>query len=491
MKTKNIFNMKSILAVLLLSAIGFTGCKKFLDVNENPNNPATATPDLLLPTVEASVGQLMGNHLQVYGNIWAQYWTQRPGASQYRTFDQYNVTNTTFDRTWLTIYRSALQNAQLIIDSKVLESEQYKGIAYLLKAYTFQVATDAFGDIPIAQALQATDFGNPKYDKQEAVYDSIFTYIDKGLALVKATGNSPGTQDMVFQGQMSNWEAFANTLKLKAYMRLSNVNAEKAKTGIIALYAANPTFLTADAQINYIATGGNQNPLYNEMVALGRTQNLGASGTAVKAFSANTDPRAFAFYSFTAGSTDTIAYILQGTSNLSANSRKVVSTPSPLVGGDVLNETSATAPVKFISASESAFLQAEAVVRGYISGDAKALFEQGIAASFTSAKIPAAAAAYIATAPDAIFPATTEGKIKAIITQKYYAMCGTQGFEAWTEYRRTGYPDFIITSLSSVLGGEDKPLRFLYPNSEVTTNVNFPGTVPLTTPVWWDKDLLK
>jgi hypothetical protein len=487
MKTKNIFSPKGLIVALLLSTVAFGGCKKFLDVNENPNNPETATPTLLLPTVEASIGQLMGNGLQIYGNIWAQYWTQRPGASQYRTFDQYNVTNTTFDRTWLTIYRNALQNAQLIIDSKTSNSDQFKGIAYLLKAYTFQVATDAFGDIPLTEALNAANFASPKYDTQATVYDSIFTYVDKGLALVKSTGTSPGTQDMVFGGVMANWEAFGNTLKLKAYMRLSNVDAAKARAGIAALYATNPTFLTADAQITYTTTGGNQNPLFNEMVALSRTQNLGASRTAVTAFATNNDPRAFAYYSLASTSTDTIAYIVQGSSNQSINSRKIVSTPSPLVGGDVLNDNSATAPVKFMSAAESAFLQAEAVARGYVSGNVLALFNQGITASFTAANIPASAAAYIASAPDAVLPASADGQIKAIITQKYYAMCGAQGFEAWTEYRRTGYPDFIITSVSSVIGGENKPLRFLYPNSEVTTNTNFPGTIPLTTPVWWDK----
>jgi hypothetical protein len=77
--------------------------------------------------------------------------------------------------------------------------------------------------------------------------------------------------------------------------------------------------------------------------------------------------------------------------------------------------------------------------------------------------------------------------IRAIITQKYYAMCGFQGFEAWTEWRRTNYPEFWVPSAASVIGAERRPLRFLYPNSEITSNLNYPGTVPLYEPVWWDK----
>jgi len=64
-------------------------------------------------------------------------------------------------------------------------------------------------------------------------------------------------------------------------------------------------------------------------------------------------------------------------------------------------------------------------------------------------------------------------------------MTGLQGFEAWTEYRRTGYPTFLVVSKASLLGGALMPQRLLYPNSEAISNLNFPGLVPVTTPVWW------
>jgi len=136
---------------------------------------------------------------------------------------------------------------------------------------------------------------------------------------------------------------------------------------------------------------------------------------------------------------------------------------------------------------ESYFLQAEAVARGWATGNLSNLFTTGIRRSFDALGISASATAYIQNAPDAQLPGTTAGNIRAIITQKYYAMNGFQGFEAWTEWRRTGYPDFIQTSAASTLGAGRMPLRFLYPNSEVTTNLNYPGTIPIYEPVWWDK----
>lgn len=493
MNQKYLFKTKQLLLTVMIAAAGLSGCKKFLDVNENPNNPDSASPTLLLPASQAAIGQIVGNFFQIYGNIWGQYWTQNPTSSQYRTIDQYNPAATAFDRPWLVLYRNALINADLITKASGSSLEYTKGIAYLMKAYAFQVTTDAFGDIPVKEALQGNTFQAPKYDAQAVVYDSVFKYIDQGMALISvASSASPGAQDMVFQGNMANWKAFANTLKLRAYLRLSYVDAAKAQAGVQALYATNPTFLTVDASIKYLSTGGNENPLHNEMIGLSRTQNIVASSTAVGRFDANNDPRVARYYDLIAtdATAKTERSIAQGTYNAPANNGKTVSPPSALVGGRANNSASATAPVKFISAAESYFLQAEAVARGWTNGSGvlATLYAQGIQASFTAVGA-GDATAYIATAPDGAvaLAGNTEALVKAIITQKYYAMCGFQGFEAWTEWRRTGYPSFFVQSAASTIGAGRMPLRMVYPSTEANSNANFPGVVPIYTPVWWDK----
>jgi hypothetical protein len=490
MKTRYINIAKKLLVLLAIGTVGLGGCKKFIDVNENPNNPVTASPNLLLPTVEAGLSQLVGNNYQIYGNIWAEYWTQSPSSSQYRSLEQYNVTNTAFDRPWDITYRNVLQNAQTIINSTAPNNELTRGIAYILKAYSVQLTTDAYGDIPLTEALNASQFGSPHYDAQALVYDSIFHYIDLGIASLNVTtATSPGQQDMIFGGDKAKWTAFANTLKLRAYLRLSQVDPAKAQAGVAALYTAGAVFLTQDATMTFTTTGGNENPLYNEMVGLGRTQNLVASATAVTHLKANADPRLAKFYEPVPGQ-DTIAYITQGAYR--TNSTKLVSAPSSLVGGNAAaaaSAQSAVAPVKLISAAESYFLQAEAVARGWGGNAAElaTIYNTGITTSFTALGLTAAqATAYIASAPEAKLPGNPNGNIRAIITQKYYAMDGFQGFEAWTEWRRTGYPDFLVPSVASIIGAGHVPLRFLYPNTEVTTNLNYPGTVALTVPVWWD-----
>jgi hypothetical protein len=477
-------------AVLLLSS----GCKKFLNVNQDPNNLVNAQPAQLLPTIEASIGVALGDDYYPFGNIWAQYFTQSAVASQYKTIDQYLQVNADFNYAWNHLYQNALINDQLMIASIGNNAAQFQDLAigYVLKAYTLQLATDAFGDIPMNQALQGSANKSPAYDPQATVYDIIFSLLHQGKALMNNSDpNKPGAEDLIFQGDMDKWIAFANTLELRAYLRLTQINPTKAQAGVQALYATGATFLNTNAQMTYSATGGNQNPFYIKEVALGKTPNLAPSQTVISAFLRNNDPRRFALFDTTGTALpgqvgpDTIIYLPQGAYFSFTN--KVCTPPNGLLtAGNAQSANSALAPLFLISQSESLFLQAEAVARGWGSGStAISLFTQGIQASFAACGIPGSSAAYLASAPDAQFHATVAAQIKDIITQKYYAMCGTQGFEAWTEWRRTGYPSFFVPSAAA--GGLPFPVRFLYPQSELTGNLHYPGTVPESTPVWWNK----
>ena len=466
--------------VALLTA---TGCKKFLDVNENPNAPVTATDDLLLPSTQAAIGMAVGNNLQVFGSLYAQYWTQSTTSSQYKTIEQYASTPAAFDRVWGILYNDALTDIQLLEQSR---NPNYVAIALLEKAYAFQLLTDAFGDVPLKDALKGNQALSPAYDAQAEVYDSVFAWTKRGIALAGTSTIKPGADDIIFGGNMDRWKQFGNTLLLKAYLRLSEKDAAKAQAGIQALYATNPQFLTTDARISYLTTGGNQNPLYAEGVGLSRTQNLVVSNTALDAFKANNDPRLNVVY--TKNSDSVVVGIPQG----SYDTQPAVAPtfPAPITGGRFATATgniAATAPVKLISAAESYFLQAEAVARGWAPGSVTTLFQAGIKASFDFLGIDAAQyTTYIATAKDAQLPADPAGQIKAIITQKYYAMNGFQGFEAWTEWRRTGYPNILVKSAASTLGTNDLPARLLYPGTEITRNSNFPGLKEITDKVWWD-----
>lgn len=477
-------SIKFYLIALAVTAAVLPGCKKFLDVNENPNETEKAGVEQILPSIQASVAYVTGQEFQTFGGIWAQYWTQAQTSNQYKTIDSYASSSSDFNTLWASLYAGALSDTDSLINKAgVKKFDNHAAIAYCMRAYAFQLLTDAFGDIPLKAALKGEGNLSPTYDTQEEVYDSIFVWLDRAATLAdNNTDFVPGAEDLIFGGDMDLWKQFANTLKLRAYMRLSEVNPGKAQAGIAALYTAGADFLEEDAQVNYTKVGNNQNPLYAEMVGLSFVQNLRASATAAKQLEANGDPRLFTFYTLVSG---VVQSTYQGSFD-TTNTARALSRPSPLVGGDARTDESALAPVKLISAAESYFLQSEAAARTWGTGNAQALFISGINASFDSYHVDDAAD-YIATAPAAQWPAGMTAQIKAIITQKYFAMCGNQNFEAWSEYRRTGYPDFLVESFSSVLPDGQKPARFLYPQTEITRNSNFPGLKKVEEKVWWDK----
>jgi Starch-binding associating with outer membrane len=493
---------------MLLAIVCATSCKKYLNDNLNPNVAHTATVQALLPTGQMYIASPLGVDLEVTGSIWGQYWTQDPGAEQYRNLEQYLPTTSTFETPWDNLYL-ALQNLQEMQKVAVAENKKpYVAIALLMKAYTFQLITDAWGDAPYTQALQATQ-GNsyPKYDVQKTIYGGMLGLVDSASTIIgsiKANDpNLPGSDDLIYAGNMAEWQKFANTLKLRMLLRLAYIDPATAATGIASLPPAGSSSYislnTDEAQIHFYNSAGNKNPFYAEGVGLGYTQNVVASSTCINVMGAENDPRIGVFFEPT--NDGTYVGIPQGQYD-AVVAAGFFSIPSPYVAGDVNDPTSATAPVKFLSCYESYFLQAEAVARGWLTGASdSALYYAGIQANFEDYNTAfnasynatsgfygdTALSAYLAGGGQfATYPtdSSVEGKIHWIVTQKWFSMCGNQGFEAWTEWRRTGYPNFFTYSYNSLIG-KQFPKRFIYPASEVTQNVNFPGLVPVTTNVWW------
>jgi hypothetical protein len=168
--------------------------------------------------------------------------------------------------------------------------------------------------------------------------------------------------------------------------------------------------------------------------------------------------------------------------------------PGPTTGanasviGSAAGAATAAAPVRLLTAYESYFLQAEAAARGWAPGIADSLFKDGIRVSFSYLGLTTAQAnTYLTNAYWANYPSagSLTQKLRHINTQKWFSMNGLQGFEGWTEWRRTGYPDFLKPSIGNATSNVF-PARFLYPDNEFSRNANFPGQKDVTDKVWWD-----
>ncbi len=511
-------NRKIIITAAAGLLFGISSCKKFLDVNNNPNTSPTATVQTLLPAAELYVASTVGVDLQINGSIWGEFWTQSPNASQYRSLEQYAPGQDYFSTPWTNLYTAGENFYQLYNLADSQHKKQYKAISLAMKAYTFQLLTDAWGDVPYKQALKGafadSNIVNPKYDSQRVVYRGILANLDSALKLINPSDNvHPTSDDLIYGGDMKKWRKFCYTLKLRIYMRMSKIDPVTAQAGVIALYA-DPNFVLIgpgdDAFIGFGASSSSKSPLYAEAssTTMGGIQNLVGSKTCIDQMNNNGDPRAYVFYEGTSASGGgSVVGVAQGDYATSVLST-AYSIPNVYVAGDANQTASGSAPVNLLTSWESYFLQAEVVARGWVGSSSgytdDSLFWYGIKANFDYYST-GLNATYGAPATTSIFmdymtgamigsPGTwtvypTAGtltqKIQFIITQKWFAMCGNQGFEAWCEQRRTGYPDFFVVSKNSLIGA-NYPRRFLYPTSESTRNVNFPGLAPITSKPWWD-----
>lgn len=227
----------SIAALLLLTIVG-TSCKKFLDVNKNINDPTPSSVGLsmVLSSAEVNIGRnlSLGSGL---GNTMAVYTHQvtgRVGADRYGAGEA----------GWDSFYGS-ITNLNVIIARGAEEKRfVYAGIAKILKAYTFSMMVDIWGDVPYSEFDKFNEgIIQPKFDKGAEIYPKLIALLDQGIAdLNNPTINpsKPGNDDYIYKGNVANWIKAANTIKLKLYTQVRLV--QDVKTQVAALLA-NPSML--------------------------------------------------------------------------------------------------------------------------------------------------------------------------------------------------------------------------------------------------------
>lgn len=479
--------MKKIILVLIGFGILFS-CDSQLDINRDPDSltPADLAFDVELPGSITAVAGVQGANWAIIGGIWSQMWAQSLSSSQYRVVDNYTLgtTDALSTGSWNAAYDGLLDIRNIKKNALEAENWNYYLIATTLECYLSQMLVDWYGDIPYTEANDPTIF-QPNFDSGQDIYDLMIADIDDALGrnLGASQGKAPGVDDLVFGGTMANWVKFANTLKLKIFLRQTEARPSVAQAGITGLINSNAAFLDVDASLTGFTDAPNlSNPLYeSDKRQLNTTLNLRASTTMYSYLNANSDERLPLFYS-PGNSLD------QGDYNSTASPNSVaVSILSP------------TTPVYFISLEESLFMQAEAMERYNSGTGAKALYDAAVAENFSKWALDGST--YTAAAGAYEYPAGSfDENLTAIITQKWLASYPGNGAEAFFEWHRTGIPatsavaqsdiayvpgEFAV-SINGVLGS-GFPQRLLYPNTETSRNANAPAVVPITTPIWWNQ----
>jgi hypothetical protein len=491
--------MKKIAIFLTTFAVVFASCSDFLDVNKDPNNAPTNTPALALPAGIASAGARLVTNYNIMGGMWVQYWAQNNGSNQYKNFDAYIVQQSTLNPDFNELYSGSLQDLQFARnESKKQGDWNLYLMSTVMQSYVYQMLVDIYDEIPFDEALQGNLVQHPHFRPGQEVYDSLIVRIDEALGkdFDATTNTDPGKQDLLFHGDVDRWVQFANTLKLKIYLRQIYARPAVAQSGIAALYAGGANFLTTSANMSQFDNVENKsNPLYEaDRRKLNTGENIKASKTFMDFLEANDDTlrRAKLFTEPKKG----FRGIEQG--NFGASTVEIV--PNDISTAII----GATDTLYFMSVPEILFLQAEVAARGMGpgTGAAQGLYEAAIQAAFARLGIATGAEDYYEAGGPYEYPnGTEEENLKAIAVQKWIALAGIEGLEAFFERNRLGYPEFtdfsyddaeyvpgdLVYPIGGVTGLGNRPKRLLFPETERNRNPNTPDQVPITTKVWWDK----
>lgn len=438
-----------ILSVLAAALLVNTACGDLTSVNTNPNGPTDVPPPSILTQATVNVvNTVFGTSFSSLdirgGGLWVQYYSE----IQYRNEDQY-ILRSGVSGGW-NMYSGPLEDFQRIIDKGVASSTpNWEAVGRIMKSYTFSVMTDAMGDLPYSEALKGDAILAPKYDTQQSIYDSLFVELTTASGQIDPAGIGFPSGDVLYGGNMTKWQKFANSLRLRLAMHLTNVDPAKAQAEAAAAVAAGVFASNADnTQLLFLASPPNQNPVYVD--ALTR-DDFGMSKTYVDSLLSWGDPRLPIF----------------AAPNKYGQYRGL---PNGLVDGEgpsldsisrygVYWRKTPNAPMSLLTYSEVLFLEAEAAERGWITGNPATLYADAIRASMEQYGIASTDIdTYLAQPRVTYVPGATG--LTQIAYQKWVSMF-MQGAESWTEWRRTQVPALVpgphavLTSLPERLPYDD------------------------------------
>lgn len=478
--------MKKYFLLIILSGLLFTGCDEFLDVNDDPNNPTTVSPDLILPvaqdyTASYNTSSRRTNHL---GNMLMYNWSETYGFSWYDEEFKYLVTPTFYDQLFRDAYGTALKQYHALAD---LDEEygHYKAIGSIMKSFHFQILVDLYGDVPYSEALARGAVATPVYDDALTIYNDLLVQLANAVTMIEAAeanelSVAPGADDIMFGGDMDKWKQFANTIKLRVLVRMSDV--ADISGGIAEINANGYGYIGEDVTVQpgYLNEEGKQNPFWETLGSkVDGTVTLSNDATCATQYvldylTTTNDPRLAFLYE----TPDTGHLGVEQGSNPDDNyAADLVSN----IGPGVLK--AATMEAVVFTLAESHFNQAEAALKGF-GGDAEASYNAGVEASFANLGA-GSSATYLSQAVNNIAYASSANKLEAIITQKWLALNGVDAIQSWFDYTRTGYPSNLPVSL--LASTSDRPVRLFYPSSEITGNtINLPSQPnAFTSKIFW------
>jgi hypothetical protein len=534
-----ILNKIILCALAIVSPLAGCDTEELHDLNINPQALNTVNMNYLFTAAQlgAASGGSEGDNRYIdwRTNIgYASYWMQHlanAGAGGLTSGDKYFENVESDNAPWEFLYGGQLKNLAEVL--KQTGEGGFEGgmrkntreASRILRAFLFQRLTDYYGNIPYTEAnagLSGTFL--PKYDNQEAIYKDLLKELEEASAAISASNADDGfaSADLYFKGDITKWKRWANSLMLRMAMRMSDADPATAATYVGKALAGGVMQSNADnvwvPMSENPSLWTNQNGISRAFISgdggqsrtMGKTLIDALMGTD-KLSTADDDPRLMIYTEGVNATTLITDPLMQkGLPNgldLGTLDVYYATLTPPVAAGTSTNEVFSALNNKFLDRSEPymlmnyaevEFLQAEAKERniGTVSGTAKSHYDAGVKAAMQ-----------MLTPYDASF-VVSDAQVEAYLANYPYTdggadarkMIGTQmwlskflnWWEAWSDFRRTGFPALVEVNYPGNITGGKIPTRLRYPSHELATNeANMKeGGTPneLTAKVWWDKN---
>lgn len=527
---------KYITIITMACALFFASCSdEYMEnMNTDPSKAATIDPNAQLTTAQLQTyGDL--SMMEIYRNYHYAFTQQLMGCWNTTNYGgRHTLDNNEMSRIWTSFYTQSLKN---IIDAQYRTAEDAEkvninSVLRIYRVYLMSIITDTYGDAPFSEAGLGFLEGkfNPKYDKQEDIYNAFFLELEDAVNKIDPTKDKV-TGDLIYAGDVTKWQQLANSLRLRFAMRISNVNPTKAQTEFENALAANGGVITdasSDALIKYMTIAfsfgqeaysdyrgnslsqllfGNDpanNPSYlcstffNQLYNSGDPRTFKISRCYYDGLMSATspdnrvditqemiekgidfsprDPGAYSWEPWPTGYDSDIC------KELAVNNPSVTVTMAREVEPKLANNfLKSDNPGVVMTSAEVKFLMAEATVKKWNVGSVSAedLYKQGVRAAIDfltdnygcTATIDAEFDAFIQD--KGAFGHTDNQKLEAINTQAWI-LHFTNPAECWANVRRSGYPKLKSPAEYGfgqyLTGGTEIPVRLCYPVLESSYN---------------------
>lgn len=527
---------KYITIITMACALFFASCSdEYMEnMNTDPSKAATIDPNAQLTTAQLQTyGDL--SMMEIYRNYHYAFTQQLMGCWNTTNYGgRHTLDNNEMSRIWTSFYTQSLKN---IIDAQYRTAEDAEkvninSVLRIYRVYLMSIITDTYGDAPFSEAGLGFLEGkfNPKYDKQEDIYNTFFLELEDAVNKIDPTKDKV-TGDLIYAGDVTKWQQLANSLRLRFAMRISNVNPTKAQTEFENALAANGGVITdasSDALIKYMTIAfsfgqeaysdyrgnslsqllfGNDpanNPSYlcstffNQLYNSGDPRTFKISRCYYDGLMSATSPdnrvditqemiekgidfspRDPGAYSWEPWPTGYDSHIC---AELAVNNPSVTATMAREVEPKLANNfLKSDNPGVVMTSAEVKFLMAEATVKKWNVGSVSAedLYKQGVRAAMDfltdnygcTATTDAEFDAFIQD--KGAFGHTDNQKLEAINTQAWI-LHFTNPAECWANVRRSGYPKLKSPAEYGfgqyLTGGTEIPVRLCYPVLESSYN---------------------